>query len=199
MRPMAESCPIIILAAGTSSRLGQPKQLLEWRNKTLLRHAVDAALETGSNQVSVVLGAFYERISPTLNGLPVTILINQHWQEGMASSIRCGILHLLSHSPLTEELIIMLADQPFISAAHLGKLIEKRRTAQVAIAASSYSNQAGTPALFHQTVFPLLLELKGEMGARKILASNTQLVTTIDFPEGVTDVDTEEDYEKLTN
>lgn len=192
---MAEACPIVILAAGASTRLGRPKQLLPWRGKTLLRHAVDAALETGSGRVYVVLGAYGERIIPELNGLPVRVISNPQWQEGMASSIRCGLQHLMQSPVPPQAVIFMVCDQPALGAAHLLNLVQKSLEVPEPVIASHYAGKAGTPALFKQSFFHQLLALKGDKGAGKLFENHPRSVCTIPFPSGSMDIDTEEDLQ----
>jgi molybdenum cofactor cytidylyltransferase len=195
---------IIILAAGTSSRLGSPKQLLSYKGKNLLRHTVDEALETGCASVFVVLGANSELLRKELKDKPVSIVENTAWQEGMASSIRCGLETITNTILRPDSIIFMVCDQPYVSSSLLLNLVEKRNKTGMPIVASSYedksgSYQMGTPALFHRSFFPALMELKGDRGARKLIADNPDKAATVSFPEGITDIDTKEDYEKLVS
>jgi molybdenum cofactor cytidylyltransferase len=190
---------IVILAAGTSSRMGSPKQLLDYKGKNLLRHAVDTALETECASVFVVLGANSELLRKELKDKPVTVLENANWQEGMASSIRCGLEYITSTILRPDSIIFMVCDQPYVSSALLLSLIEKKRETKMPIVASSYENKFGTPALFHRSFFPMLMELSGDKGARKLIADNMDKVATVSFPKGITDIDTKEDYELLNS
>jgi molybdenum cofactor cytidylyltransferase len=188
---------IIILAAGTSSRLGSPKQLLSYKGKNLLRHTVDEALETGCASVFVVLGANSELLRMELKDKPVSIVENTGWQEGMASSIRCGLETITNTILRPDSIIFMVCDQPFVSSSLLLNLIEKKNKTGMPIVASSYEDKIGTPALFQRSFFPALMELKGDRGARKLITDNPYKVATVSFPEGIKDIDTKDDYEKL--
>ena len=194
---MIEKIAIIILAAGTSSRFGSPKQLLTYNGNTLLRHAVDAALGTGCQSVSVILGANIEVLRGELKDKPVIIVENSGWEEGMASSIRCGLENIKNSILNPDSVIFMVCDQPHVSSSLLVSLIEKKQETGMPIVASSYEGKSGTPALFHRTIFPLLMELVGDKGARKIIADNPEKVALVSFPGGIIDIDTVSDYELL--
>jgi len=188
---------IVILAAGTSSRLGSPKQLLFYNGKNLLLHAVDVALETGCQSVFIVLGAHMELLRNELKEKPLFILENDGWQEGLASSIRCGLENVTKTMQGTDHIIFMLCDQPFVSSSLLLKLIEKRNETGMPVVASSYGDCLGTPALFYKNLFPALMELKGDKGARNIISNNPGKVAVVQFPGGIYDIDTVADYELL--
>lgn len=188
---------IVILAAGTSSRLGSPKQLLSFKGKNLLRHSVDAALETGCQSVFVILGANIDIIRKELKDKPVIIVENTGWQEGIASSIRCGLENISNTILRPDCVIFMVCDQPYVTSSLLLSLLEKRQETGMPIVASSYDDKIGTPALFHKSFFPALMELTGDKGARKLISDNPEKVAAVSFPEGITDIDTASDYELL--
>jgi len=188
---------VIILAAGVSSRLGSPKQLLPYAGKTLLQHTLQVALDSIADTVVVVFGAHEEQISSLIDPHPAQIVINTDWQEGMASSIRCGINTLTATYPTTEGAILMLCDQPYVTPALLNDLITAHTTTSKAIAASRYGDVLGVPALFHKSAFPELLQLKGDVGARVIINQHHNDVAIVPFPKGNVDIDTPEDYEQL--
>ena len=188
---------IVILAGGESSRLGSPKQLLVYRNKTLLRHAVLTALEANCGPVMVVTGANFSAVEKELIELPVEIVHNNDWQEGMASTLRKGLSAMLLNHPETDGIIFMVCDQPFVTKSHLLCLIDRHRQKGKPIAASCYNGQAGTPAFFHQSYFKRLMELKGDKGARTLIAGQPEDVERVEFEQGAIDIDTKEDYERL--
>jgi molybdenum cofactor cytidylyltransferase len=188
---------IVILAAGTSARLGSPKQLLLYRGKSLLCHAVDAALDTGGASVFVVLGAQINLFRKELNQKPVIVVENNEWEEGMAASIRCALESIKNTILRPENVIFMVCDQPHVSGNLLLGLLEKARETGMPIVASGYAGITGTPALFHKSLFPALMELKGDRGARKLMGDNPEKVAVVPFPEGITDIDTMADYELL--
>jgi molybdenum cofactor cytidylyltransferase len=190
-------CAIVILAAGISSRLGSPKQLLSYKGQNLLRFSVDAALETGCQSVFVVLGANSDLIRRELKDKPVIIIENTGWEEGMASSIRWGLENIMNTILRPDCVIFMVCDQPYVNSSLLLNLLEKRQETGMPIVASSYEDKIGTPALFHKSLFPALMELTGDKGARKLIADHPEKVATVSFPEGKTDIDTVSDYELL--
>jgi len=185
---------LIILAAGQSGRLGQPKQNLVLQGKTLLQRAVETALASVCDRVIVILGANGEVIRPTIDPYPVKIIHNAEWREGIASSIRLGIKDL-RESAITSA-ILMLCDQPFVSTSILNELAE--RGADANIVACAYSDTVGTPVHFSSVHFEELLQLTGDEGAKKLLLKHQETVTSIPFPLGGVDIDTVEDYWKLS-
>ena len=194
---LSNSYGIILLAAGQSARLGKPKQLLNYKGKTLLAHSLQIAIETQLQPIVTVLGANLDTLKQSIEPTNTNIVINQEWSEGMASSIRCGIEELLKIAPSRAGVIIMVCDQPYVTAKLLTDLVEKHEDSSKPIIASRYNNNIGTPALFDKTIFALLLSLKGDSGAKKIMKSNPDWVETVNFPFGEIDIDTSLDYELL--
>ena len=191
-------CAIVLLAAGMSSRLGSPKQTLIYDGKTLLRHSVEAALGTGMQPVLVVLGANHTLLEKELDAIAgIRIVVNKGWEEGMASSIRCGVEAALQLEPRLDGLIIMVCDQPFLNTALLKELFQTQQKTGMPVVASSYRDNPGVPALFHKNFFNNLLALKGDTGARKFLKDQAGLVHLVHFPKGETDIDTMSDYTEL--
>lgn len=190
---------ILLLAAGASTRLGQPKQLLSFQGKSLLQHAIDAALATDAEEVLLVLGAGAESILQQTNTAGVEVCVNGNWQEGMASSVRLGISTLQQSYPAIAAAVIMLCDQPFVTPELLNELVVAQQRSGKKIAASHYKNTAGVPVLFERSLFPELLKLQGQEGAKKLLVQFAEEVVTVPFPEGETDIDTAADYERLIN
>lgn len=183
---------IILLAAGNSSRLGRPKQLLKKQEESLIRFFTQEALKV-SDQVLVILGAYQELIQKEIQDLPVQILYNLEWQEGMASSIRLGIKTLME-SPQTRPIaILMVCDQPYVQSEILSSLIKEYLKSDKPIIASEYQNTLGTPVLFHESFYSELLKLEGSAGAKKIVNSFREQVGKISFPQGHFDIDTPED------
>ena len=188
---------IIILAAGNSSRLGEPKQLLQYQNKSLIRHVAEAAVSAIDSPVIIVTGSVQNQIADELQGLPVHFVQNNEWQEGMASSIRIGINELSKINSQTEGVILAVSDQPFVTSELFFHLIQKSETSENSIVACSYQNTLGTPVLFPKKYFDSLLALNGVEGAKKLLKRFENDVVNIPFPLGGVDIDTQEDYRKL--
>jgi molybdenum cofactor cytidylyltransferase len=188
---------IIILAAGESARLGQPKQLLKYKGKTLVQHAIDAALATDFEQVVLVLGASAQTILAQANIAGVEVCVNGHWQEGMASSLRLGLSTLEQLQVEKDCVIIMLCDQPFVTTELLQALYDTQLRSGKRVVACQYKDTAGVPVLFHHSLFPELMKLQGGEGAKKLLPRFADDTALIPFPEGETDIDTMEDYDRL--
>ena len=188
---------IVLLAAGSSSRLGSPKQLLVLEGLTLIKKAALIALEVTSN-VIIVTGAYSEKIEAELQGLPVTIAKNEAFKEGIASSIREGLKTLVEKYREMEGVVFMVSDQPYLTTDIINQLINAANKSEKGIVASSYGNSLGIPALFKKTYLRELQELKGDMGAKKLIMEHMADVDAIPFPEGDIDIDTKEEWTKIT-
>ena len=186
----------VILAAGGSSRLGSPKQLLDFRGRSLLRHAAETALAAGCRPVVVVLGSGAERLRPELAGLAVHAVENPEWSEGMGTSIRRGLETLGSLAPGLDGALLMLCDQPLIGPAALRALAEAGRPD--GIAAAAYHGIVGVPAVFGRTFFDELRALAADAGAKPLLRRHAGIVVEVALPEAATDIDTRAQYERLT-
>lgn len=189
-----KSCAAIILAAGQSSRLGRPKQLLKYQNKNLLQHAIDVAKQSSAQPVIIVLGSHADIILKEIDTSGIDVVRNDDWQSGMASTIRCGIHNLQAD---VDAVILMVCDQPFVTPDLLNSLMDKQRETGKPIIASQYGETIGTPALFHKQFFTGLMMLKGDTGAKKIMMEHRDLLTTIPFLKGSIDIDTIDDYKAL--
>jgi molybdenum cofactor cytidylyltransferase len=194
---MSAGCGIIILAAGASSRLGSPKQLLRFENSSLLERTISCATQTGLGPVVVVLGANAESLKNTIAEKEIITVFNSNWQEGMASSIRAGLDKTKEAFPLIEGVIITVCDQPFITSQLLKDLYNKHKESQKPIVAAAYGNILGTPVFFHRSLFDELTGLKGDRGAKQIVNKDNSRLASVPFPMGETDIDTKEDYERL--
>lgn len=188
---------IIILAAGNSSRLGAPKQLLQYQGKSLIRHITEAAQKTAGDRVVVVTGANSVLIEHELAGMPVKLAFNPDWQEGMSASIKTGVHALQLHFPEAKGAILAVSDQPFVSSGLFDALILMSEETGKGIVASRYSDAPGTPALFAASYFSSLLQLSGAEGAKKLFKRFSNDVSAYPFPEGSIDIDTQEDYKRL--
>lgn len=184
---------VLILAAGNSSRLGRPKQLLDLGNTTLLQHTIEETLKLSCNVRVLVLGAYQEDIRVKLNSANITILENRDWETGMASSIRVGLNWLVEHHDL-DQVLILLCDQPFLDHKLMEDLIAQKSKGNKGIVGSAYGGTIGVPVLFDRKYFPELLALNGKEGAKKLVNMFGDDVDQIDFPEGNIDIDTETDF-----
>lgn len=191
---------IIILAAGASTRMGQPKQLLEFRGETLIRRVVKTALATECRPIVVVLGAFANEIQleiKKLGNVEIVVVENKDWQQGMSTSVKMGLETLLAANPTLEAALFLLTDQPLLTTEYLLQLLPTVNCQLPTIVASFYNNRLGVPALFPKKYFNELLQLTGDQGARKLLELYKEEVHALSFPEGAFDVDTPEDYQNL--
>ena len=192
-----KSIGIILLAAGKSTRLGKPKQLLDYEGQTLLQHSLQVARASDAHPVVVVLGADAALIEREVTGNEAHVVVNSEWQEGMASSIRCGIEELIRLHAAAEGAVIMVCDQPYVTTELINSLLTVHRQTGKLIVSCQYANTVGTPACFHKSIFPELLQLEGEGGAKGLLLKYAEELEIVPFPEGKVDIDTEADYEKL--
>ena len=192
---MTEKVSILILAAGNSSRLGSPKQLVTFMGKTLIESITEVALSI-SEEVLIVLGGNADLILSKLERFEseISIEFNPNWQQGMGSSISIGVEKLAEKSDL---IIILLSDQPFISKVLLQDMLQTYANYKNPVVACVYNNTLGVPILFNKSVYPELLKLSGDKGAKSFLHLYENRISTVDFPEGIFDIDTIEDVENL--
>jgi molybdenum cofactor cytidylyltransferase len=188
---------IIILAAGSSSRMGQAKQQLVYQEKTLLQLAIQAAIGVDDAKVLVVLGADHQTIMADVDSKLVSIVVNPDWEQGMASSIRAGIAALQELYPQIESALIMLCDQPFVDAALLQQLVDASVQNPDLIVASAYQNTVGVPVLLGKHWFDKLVTLQGQEGAKQLLMQHPDNVIAVPFEKGGIDIDTPQDYKSL--
>jgi molybdenum cofactor cytidylyltransferase len=184
----------IILAAGGSSRFGQPKQLLTWRGQPLIRHVAEVAIEEGLQPVVVVLGASASEIEPVIKELPLRIVINSEWPEGISSSIKAGLQVLPQNCGAA---IFFQADQPQIPSELIKLLVETHQKRLDPIVAPIIRGQRGNPVLFDASTFPVLLELEGDIGGRALFKRFLPRWVEWDDTAILVDVDSPEDYQKL--
>lgn len=191
---------IAILAAGASSRMGTPKQLLKWGSNTLLTHAIKQALATKVKQVVVVLGSNYSLIQPQISTYPITVLKNEEWEQGIGTSIACVSKYLSNTKITPEAILITLADQPLISSTYLKKIIKSFTPNKNQIIASLYDDgNKGVPVLFDKIYLKELLLLNEDFGANSIISKNKKNTLSLQVNNVLGDVDTLDDYHNLIN
>ncbi len=183
----------VVLAAGASSRLGQPKQLLEHEGQTLVGRAASAALAAGCDPVAVVVGAERAGVTAALRDLPVLIVPNEDWPRGIGTSIRAGVARLRE----CDALLLLVCDQPRVDVALLRRLIALHEQTQKPMIATSYSGTHGVPALFARSCFERLLSLADGSGAKALLLAHPGDVASVPFPAGALDIDTPSDLKSL--
>lgn len=187
-------CHAIILAAGESSRMGQPKQLLEFHGKPLILHTCEQLVQVFSERFHVVLGANSELIQQSLGSFQQQVVHNPDWQEGIASSIRAGLRALPKSARCV---MIVLADQPLITTHILSRLLEKWISNPDCRIASLYESAMGVPAIFPRKDFDQLMQLTGDQGAKLLLNEATNVKAVL-MPEAAIDLDTDEDYQNIS-
>ena len=183
----------LVLAGGESRRMGQPKLLLEHRGRTLLASAVARAGQV-TDQVFAVVGAYADLYKPEAEWAGASVIDNPDWQEGLASSLRAGVTALAES---VEAVVVILPDQPFVSADHLAALISTHRSSKAPLVFSRYASALGAPALIARPLFPAVQALRGDRGARALIAA-AEMVAEVVLADG-RDVDTPEDLSWLTH
>ena len=185
----------IVLAAGSSSRYGKCKQLVKINGSSLVRLAiVKLSSLFPYDKISVVVGANSEAVAQSVRDLPVNVVLNEHWQQGLASSLKGG---LNSVEPGCRAVMITLCDQALVTEKHLRQLLELWLADPTRIIASGYAGTIGTPAVIPAEFYPQLLALEGDAGAKSILKNNAGRVRTVAIPEAEFDLDVPADLEKL--
>jgi molybdenum cofactor cytidylyltransferase len=182
----------VVLAAGGSSRLGEPKQLLAFANgETLVHSAARAAREGGCKKVCVVTGASHDRVAQAVFDLRPIVIRNRNWSRGIGGSIRLGVSRL----PDVSAIVFLTCDQPGLDAEIIRALIARHEETGRAIVASRYANALGTPALFERSCFAALQNLPDESGAKSLIETEPSQVAQIDFPAGALDLDSPADLQ----
>lgn len=191
---MSTSLHVLVLAAGASTRLGQPKQLVKLGGRPALHIVVSNAVAVAGNAVTVVLGAHARELTHLLAHSPASVVVNRHWEEGMGSSLRFGIAAL---PPGCDAVMVLLGDQVGVTADDLKRLASAWRGEESVIAASVYAQRVGVPAIFPRLCFSELAELRGDHGARAILERNGYRLVRVPMGNAAIDLDTPEDLAAL--
>lgn len=190
--------PAIILAAGASRRLGQPKQLLSTHGETLLGRTLRIVQEAGADPIFVVLGANSESIASTLDLSAARVISNPEWERGISTSIRAGVSALVKTEPRSRAVLMLVCDQPNLSSQHLQLLMTAYDAGDgQTIVASHYGGTEGIPAIFPAALFASLQTLSGDNGARQLLRTRDHQVIAVPFANGEIDIDTPEDLRRL--
>lgn len=191
---------ILLLAAGASFRMGQPKQLLKINpTQNFLQYTITEAQKVSCQQLVVVIGANAAAISKSIAPLTSSIVKNEDWKKGMGTSLQAGLRSLLKENASLEAVIISVCDQPYLTSDIFQQLIHVYQTTKAPIVTSDYGNKLGVPALLDRQFFSQLLTLQADEGARKIIRGHFDVVQSVPFPEGAFDLDTPEAYEVYLN
>ena len=187
----------IVLAAGKSKRMGRPKQMLAWQGKTLLRHVLESLMKSDADEIILVLGHEAEAIRKGLTEFQIKIVINPDYKQGMASSLRQG---LLAMNPTSEAFLVLLADQPGIGPEIMNRMIRdfQRADPKRGIVRPVYQGLRGHPVLIGVKYLQEALQLQGDVGARQILMNHPEDIIEIEVDQDVVlkDIDTPEEYQK---
>jgi molybdenum cofactor cytidylyltransferase len=192
---MSTTPHVLVLAAGASTRLGQPKQLVKLAGRPALHIVVANAVAVAGHAVTVVVGAHSRELTHLLAHSPASVIVNRHWEEGMASSLRFGVASL---PPGCEAALVLLGDQVAVTADDLKRLVSAWKGEESMVAASVYDQHLGVPAIFPRVCFSELAELRGDQGARKVLERNSYRLVRVPMSNAAVDLDTPEDLAALT-
>lgn len=191
--------PVLHLAAGSSTRMGQPKQLLPWGNTTLIEHQIRTLIKTG-NPVNVILGFSANLIIPLIENYTVNIFNNNEWERGMGSSISFGILQIIRKYPKADGVLICLLDQPLVPTSYFKKMLEMFQPGfRQILVSKSDAGWKGVPVLFDKCYFKGLSKLRIDEGAKKIIQQHEEKVIIIEGGEIMEDIDSPQSYEHLWN
>jgi molybdenum cofactor cytidylyltransferase len=186
----------VVLAAGTASRFGSQKLLAPFRGATLVRRTVENVLASQVFETVVVLGRDGDEVRGALAELPVRFVTNADFRSGLSTSLRAGVEAI---EPSTLAAVIVLGDQPGVTAAIIDQLIEEGRRSGRPIVVPEYAGVRGNPVMFDASIFAELRRTEGDQGARGVIARDPARVATVPFPFDMpADVDTPEDYARLT-
>ena len=188
---------ILILAAGESKRMNGIKQLLPWKNTSLLGNAIEQALQSKGDQVYVVLGANANRIEPSLTHYNIQTIENKNWKNGLGNSIAAGVQYIKENKQHYNAILITLADQPLIDAAYYNVLIAGYSQKLARIIASETNNNSSVPAIFDAIYFDQLSQLDQDKGAKEILIAAQKEVYRLPAAANLMDIDTTSAYEQL--
>lgn len=178
-----------VLAAGASSRLGAPKQLLKLNGETLVHRAARCALESGADRVIVIVGDAGDLVTRELEDLDVAVVRNELWHSGMSSSLRAAV----RAASQFDALLVLLCDQPLVTGMDLRILLSAWKADGRSIAAASYGQSLGVPAVFDRSLFEELLALTGDRGAKAVILADEDRVTAVTITAAATDIDSPED------
>ena len=190
----------IILAAGASTRFGQPKQLLRLNSRYLVEWVLEAAINTRLKQIILVLGYAHQKIQQALgkklNHPKLQIEINPHYEDGQSGSLQIGLSCVSDTYP---AVMFLLADQPLVDAVTLNFLLTQFWSSHKNICVPSFAGRIGNPCIFSSHFYPQIMQISGDIGARRIIQANLKQVheVPIQNPHFFLDIDTPADLEKI--
>jgi molybdenum cofactor cytidylyltransferase len=185
----------VVLAAGSSSRMGRNKLLLELGGETVVRRAVRAAVDAGLDPVVAVLGHEAPRVEAELHGLPCRVVLNADHAQGVGTSLQLGVRQVSSEAA---ALVVVLADMPFVSAAMIATLVERYRASGAPLVVSRYGDVQAPPTLYDRALFDELLSVEPEKCAKKVVRRHQEEAESVPWPaEALQDIDVDEDYAQV--
>jgi molybdenum cofactor cytidylyltransferase len=187
----------VLLAAGTSSRMGRNKLLLEWNGETMVRGCARRALAGGVSPLIVVLGPNAAAVRSALSDVPCHSVVNPEYESGMASSVRAG---LAAVPEAAAAAVILLADMPHVTAEMVGQMIQRYHTTHAPLVISDYDGVSAPPILYARQLWAELAAANGEGRGRDIAARHRDESETMRWPaSALADLDVPEDYARLTS
>jgi molybdenum cofactor cytidylyltransferase len=193
--PAPEAVAGVVLAAGTSSRMGKNKLLMEVAGQSLVRRSVKTALAAGLDPVIVVLGHEAERVRAELDGLACLPLVNPDYGSGVRTSLQAGVTRAAAAA---DALVVVLADMPFVTAAMIEALLERYRATRAPLVVSQYGDVDAPPILYTRSLFGELLSIPDDRCAKQVVRRHRGEAEVIAWPEeALRDIDVAEDYERI--
>ena len=189
---------ILLLTAGKSSRMGQPKALLSIKGQSLISYQIDRLKELGL-PITVVLGAYADAISNAAISKEVRLVLNKDFEKGMGSSIAFGTTSIQNTNPEIDAILVCAIDQPLIPLDHFKNLLSTASKTNFSIIQSlSEVGWRGIPTLFKSNHFKALSKLTGDEGAKSIIQNHRSTVKAVKAPsDSLIDIDTYEQYQSL--
>jgi len=190
---------VILLAAGSSSRMGQNKLLMKVGPETMLENTLRAATRSSADDVVIVTGANNSENEMVINKFSVTIAFNTNWEKGIGSSIKCGLESAINNNPGLDAVIISVCDQPFLNTDIFNRLIGRYLSSGKPVVASEYEGSLGVPVLYNKSMFDELMKIPNEHGAKMYILVNidSNLLEKVPFTKGDIDIDNFDDFEKI--
>ena len=190
---------VLILAAGAASRMGRAKMLLPFKSTNILTHLLNEIKAIEPHCICLLTGFYHEEMINNIDTNGLYIVQNEHWEKGMACSIRMGVYEMTKKYPGLSSIIIIVSDQPYLNKQVLHEMVIVHTKTKKGIIAAEYGSIKGTPVLFDKKYFTELMLLEGDIGAKSILQQHAADIATVAFSSGEIDIDTPEDYDKLSH
>ena len=185
----------IVLAAGSSTRMGRNKLLLEMEGETLVRRALRATSGAGVERVVVVLGHDEARVRAELEGVPCETVVNPDHARGAGTSLHTGVRHVAADA---RAVVIVLADMPFVTAAMIAALVERHRVTRAPVVFSRYGDIQAPPTLYDRSLFAELLAIDDDRGGKQVVLRHQRDAEAVDWPESALhDIDSPADYDRI--